>query len=554
MSFAQLALPTPFLDVLVELGYVNPSPIQEKAIPFLMEGQDLLGQAQTGTGKTAAFALPLLSKIELQKRSPQVLVLTPTRELAIQVSESFQSYAKYLKGFRVLPIYGGQSYTIQLKGLKSGVHVVVGTPGRLLDHLERGSLKFNDIRTVVLDEADEMLRMGFIEDVEKIVAQAPKNCQMAMFSATMPDQIRRITKLYLKNPKEIKIESKTTTVANVRQRYVLLSNEQKLDTLARFLEAEAHDGVLVFVRTKASTVVVAEQLEARGFAVSPLNGDLNQALRERTINRLKEKKVNIVVATDVAARGLDVEKLGLVVNYDIPQDAESYIHRIGRTGRAGCDGNTILFVTHKEKRLLRMIEIGTNQKIEQAQLPTSQDLEKKRASLFKDQILQTFAKQPLHYYSGVLEQVKQELNLSLEELAPVLLYLAQKDQPLQVKKSSFEQKPLNFEPVKTERTKEKYNSRPAQTEKFSKAKKPRLAEVDFDNYRLEVGKQHQIRVSDIVGAIANEVGIDSKFIGNIKLYDQHSTVELPKGMPKEIYQHLKKVYIRQNKMSMSLLS
>lgn len=546
-SFAQLSLPSSILDTLQELGYEIPTPIQEEAIPFILEGKDLIGQAQTGTGKTAAFALPLLAGLDLKRKSPQVLVLAPTRELAIQVAEAFQTYARHLEEFHVLPIYGGQGYEFQLKGLKRGTHVIVGTPGRVLDHLNRGSLKIGKLSAVVLDEADEMLRMGFIEDVEKIISDAPEDCQMTMFSATMPAAVKRIAKRYLKDPHEIKIASKTTTVESVDQRFLFVNNNQKVEALTRLLEVEEYDGVLIFVRTKSATVEVAEKLEARGFAASALNGDMNQSSRERTVNRLKEKKLDIVVATDVAARGLDVDRLSLVINYDVPYDIDSYVHRIGRTGRAGRGGKTILFLTPREKYLLRSIERATKQKIDPIQLPTNQDLERKRVNLFKEQIVHTFAHQPLNFFRERLDELKQELNVSLEELAPVLLYLAQKEQPLQVKESQPQIK-KHSKKESSKESKEK-KSRKGKTGKKRKS----ASDVEYVCYRLEVGVQHKVKTSDIVGAIANEVDIDGQYIGQIKIYDDYSTVELPKGMPKEILHHLRKVHVRKRKLNLSLL-
>ncbi|MBF0276481.1 MAG: DEAD/DEAH box helicase [SAR324 cluster bacterium] len=545
--FSDLSLPPSILKTLKNLGYEIPTPIQKESIPLLMNGRDLIGQAQTGTGKTAAFALPILSRLDVSQKSPQILVLTPTRELAIQVSEAFQAYARHLKGFHVLPVYGGQSYTIQLNGLKRGVHVVVGTPGRILDHLRRETLKIDELRTVVLDEADEMLNMGFIEDVEKIISGAPKTCQIAMFSATMPGPVRRIAKLYLKSPSEIKIESKTTTVESVEQRYLLLNNNQKLEALTRLLEVENYDGVLVFVRTKSATAEISEKLEARGFAAAALNGDMSQMLRERTVNHLKKRKLDIVVATDVAARGLDVDRLSLVINYDIPHDVEPYIHRIGRTGRAGREGKAILLVTPREKRLLRDIERATKQKIEPTQLPSSQEIGRKRAELFKERVLQTFANQPLHFFTEHLKELKKDLNMSLEELAPALLFLAQKDQSLQVEKSISE--------LKYAQKEESQESREKLSGKAKSLRKRKLpGNVKFDCYRVEVGKRHKARVGDIVGAIANEADIESQFIGNIRLYDDYSTVELPEGMPKEIFHLLKKTHIRQRKLNLRLLA
>jgi len=368
-GFGQLALAGPVLQALQEIGYESPSPIQAESIPHLLEGRDLFGQAQTGTGKTAAFALPLLSRLDLGLKQPQILVLTPTRELAIQVAEAFQAYARHLKGFHVVPIYGGQSMDTQLRQLRRGVHVVIGTPGRIMDHLRRKSLVLDSLRTLVLDEADEMLRMGFIDDVEWILEHTPAERQTALFSATMPDAIRRVAQKHLRDPREVRIKSGTTTVSTTKQRYWQVSGLHKLDALTRILEVEDFDAVLIFVRTKTETVALAEKLEARGFAAAALNGDMNQALRERTVEQLKNEKLDIVVATDVAARGLDVQRISLVFNYDIPCDTESYVHRIGRTGRAGRPGSAILFVSPREMRMLRAIEKATRQPIEAMHLP-----------------------------------------------------------------------------------------------------------------------------------------------------------------------------------------
>src|SRR3982751_909299 len=378
VSFNDLKLPQPLLDALRDVGYETPSPIQAATIPPLLEGRDMVGQAQTGTGKTAAFALPILARLDLSKTKPQALVLAPTRELAIQVAEAFQRYAAKLPGFHVLPIYGGQSYGPQLGGLRRGVHVVVGTPGRIIDHLERGSLDLSELTTLVLDEADEMLRMGFIDDVEAVLKKTPATRQIALFSATMQMPIRRIAQTYLRNPVEISIKSKTTTGANIRQRYWWVSGLHKLDALTRILEAESFDAMLVFTRTKQSTEELAEKLQARGFSAAAINGDIVQAQRERTIQQLRDGKLDILVATDVAARGLDVERISHVLNYDIPHDTEGYVHRIGRTGRAGRSGEAILFVTPREKRLLQTIERATRQPIEQMQLPTIQAVNDRR--------------------------------------------------------------------------------------------------------------------------------------------------------------------------------
>jgi len=352
-SFRDLALSEPVLRALADVGYESPSPIQAATIPVLLSGADMLGQAQTGTGKTAAFALPALSRIDLSGHEPQVLVLVPTRELALQVSEAFQRYAAHIKGFHVLPIYGGQSYQPQLNALRRGVHVVVGTPGRVIDHMNRGTLKLTGLTMLVLDEADEMLRMGFVDAVESILEQTPPRRQVALFSATLPAPIRRIAQKHLRSPVEVTIKSKTTTATNIRHRFWLVSGMHKLDALTRILEAETFDGMLVFTRTKHSTVELAEKLEARGFAAAPLNGDIPQQQRERTVARLKAGQIDILVATDVAARGLDVERIGHVVNYDVPYDTESYVHRVGRTGRAGRKGEAILFIAPRERNTPR---------------------------------------------------------------------------------------------------------------------------------------------------------------------------------------------------------
>jgi len=369
-TFSELDLAAPLVKVVTELGYESPLPIQAACIPPLLEGRDVLGLAQTGTGKTAAFALPLMSRIDLDNRSPQVIVLTPTRELALQVAEAFQKYARQLKGFHVLPIYGGQSYGFQFKQLNRGPHVIVGTPGRIQDHLDRGSLDLSGISCVVLDEADEMLRMGFVDEVEAIISKAPDDRQMALFSATMPPQIKRISKRYMKDPLEVRIETKTTTADNIEQVYMVVPNAAKFEALARILETESYDGILVFSRTRVGTTELTERLAARGFDVAALNGEMTQQARERTVKRLKNGKVDIVVATDVAARGLDVERISLVINYDIPGDAESYIHRIGRTGRVGRYGKAILFVNPRERRLLQFIERATRQPLKPMDMPS----------------------------------------------------------------------------------------------------------------------------------------------------------------------------------------
>jgi len=430
IAFAQLGLAPPVLQAVEEVGYESPSPIQAESIPPLLAGRDLLGMAQTGTGKTAAFALPLLSRLDLSLKQPQLLVLTPTRELAIQVAEAMQTYARYLPGFHILPVYGGQGMDVQLRQLRRGVHVVVGTPGRIQDHLRRATLKLDQLQALVLDEADEMLRMGFIEDVEQILEHTPAQKQVALFSATMPEAIKRVARNHLREPVEIRIEAKTTTVATITQRYWQVSGIHKLDALTRMLEVEDFDGMIIFVRTKNITVELAEKLEARGYSAAALNGDMNQQLREKTIDRLKRGSLDIVVATDVAARGLDVERISHVINYDIPYDTEAYVHRIGRTGRAGRKGEAILFVAPREQRMLRAIEKATGQKITAMQLPSREAIADRRVMAFKQLISDTLESQDLNYFEELIEGYQVEHNIGLSEVAAALAYLVQRERPL----------------------------------------------------------------------------------------------------------------------------
>lgn len=552
MSFAQLKLPEPLIRAVTELGYETPSPIQAAAIPKLLAGEDVLGQAQTGTGKTGAFALPLLARLDPSQNDPQILVLAPTRELAIQVAEAFQAYARYMPAFHVLPLYGGQSYTNQLKSLKRGSQVIVGTPGRILDHLDRGTLKLDKLRAIVLDEADEMLRMGFIDDVQTIMDATPPGRQVAMFSATMPSQIRAIAQKHLKNAEEIKIASKTSTVERISQRYVMLDANQKLDALTRLLEGEEYDASIIFVRTKSATEEIAEKLGARGYAVSCLNGDMNQANREQTIRRLKNSQIDIIVATDVAARGLDVERISLVVNYDIPYDSEAYVHRIGRTGRAGREGKAVLFVSPRERRLLRTIEHATKQPIEHMSLPTGQIIEQRRIKSFRAELAKTVENQDLTFFQGLINEWREQIDTTDIDLAAALLFLAQKEQPLNVANKFPE---IREPHARAERDSRGRNERPSRDRAERPDRGPRQRREmkgDFNTYRLEVGKEHGVRAGDIVGAIANEASIDSQFIGNIKLFDQFSTVELPANIPAEVFQHLKKVYVRKQKLNISI--
>ncbi len=568
-GFSELALDANVLRVLAEVGYEVPSPIQAATIPPLLAGRDVIGQAQTGTGKTAAFALPVLSRITMRPGKPQALVLAPTRELAIQVAEAFQKYATYLPGFQVLPIYGGQSYGPQLQGLKRGAQVIVGTPGRVIDHLDKGTLDLSELRFVVLDEADEMLRMGFIDDVEKLLQATPKDRQVALFSATMPAPIRRIAQTHLRDPVEVTIKNKTTTAANIRQRYWWVSGIHKLDALTRILEAESFDAMIVFARTKQATDELAGKLQARGFAAAAINGDIAQAQRERVIQQLKDGKLDILIATDVAARGLDVDRISHVLNYDIPHDTESYVHRIGRTGRAGRSGEAILFVTPRERNLLRAIERATRQPIEQMQLPTIEAVNDTRVNKFNQKISDTLASGELSLYQQLIEKYEQEHNVPAIEIAAALASIAQGSTPLLLapppKREYTERPPREFE----ERERRPHSSGegsqdrrpPRRDESFSDRRPPResgtrpmrahVTEHGKRTYRLEVGHEHGVKPGNIIGAIANEGGIEAQFIGRVSIRGEHSLIDLPEGMPTEVFQHLKKVWVTGQQLRIS---
>ncbi len=537
-TFQSLNLSKPVLKALDEVGYETPSPIQAEIIPYLLDGRDVLGQAQTGTGKTAAFALPLLTRINIKKAEPQVLVLAPTRELAIQVAEAFQRYASQIKGFHVLPIYGGQEYSTQLRQLKRGAHVIVGTPGRVMDHMRKGTLKLDALECLVLDEADEMLRMGFIDDVEWVLEQTPAQRQIALFSATMPSVIRKIAKNHLNNPAEVTIKVKTTTADTIRQRYWLVSGTHKLDALTRILESETFDGMIIFVRTKTATVELSEKLEARGYAASAINGDMSQALRERTITHLKNGKLDILIATDVAARGLDVERISHVVNYDIPYDTEAYVHRIGRTGRAGRTGDAILFVSPRERRLLSNIERATKQKVEVMELPSTELINNKRVAKFKQRITDTLAQEELSFYTQLIEQYQQEHDVSGVEIAAALSKLLQGDTPLLLKKQ-----PKQSPKSRPERDHDHADRRPGRDRKERRRSDSSGSQIEMESFRIEVGHSHGVKPGNIVGAIANETGLDGDHIAKIDIQENYSTVELPSGMPKELFMTLKKVRV-----------
>ena len=655
-GFAALELHAAVLRALTDVGYEMPTPIQAATIPPLLAGKDLLGQAQTGTGKTAAFALPVLSKIDLARAQPQALVLVPTRELAIQVAEAFQSYAAHLPNFHVLPIYGGQSYTPQIRGLKRGAHVIVATPGRVMDHMKRGTLDLSGMSFLVLDEADEMLQMGFIDDIEWILEQSPPTRQVALFSATLPPQIRRIAQKHLREPVEITIKSKTTTSANIRQRYWLVSGLHKLDALTRILEVESFDGMLIFVRTKLETVDLAERLQARGFDAAALNGDIHQQQRERTINALKAGEVDIVVATDVAARGLDVERVSHVVNYDVPYDSESYVHRIGRTGRAGRSGEAILFIAPRERNMLRIIERATRQPIEQMRLPSIADVNEQRVTKFKQRITEALAAGEGAAYRELVEQFESEQNIPAIEIAAALASLAQGGTPLllpekaegwaraeesgaqragrreereqtrrerraerfgdrgegRTERSGRPEREGRFVEARTDRDRRPEGSevheggagrterfeagadrerrpegsgvheggagvapsegtsgqgesrdfeRPARRdreERFEEREAPRKKRgpnnIAFETFRIEVGHVHGVKPGNIVGAIANEAGLEGRHIGQVDIHDDHSFVDLPEGMPKEIFRSLKKVVVLGQELHISYAS
>jgi ATP-dependent RNA helicase DeaD len=533
-TFADLGLSEAVLKGLADVGYESPSPIQAATIPVLLSGADILGQAQTGTGKTAAFALPILSKLDLAQKEPQALVLVPTRELAIQVAEAFQKYAAHLRGFHVMPIYGGQSYIPQLHALKRGTHVIVGTPGRVMDHLDRGTLSLKGVRFVVLDEADEMLQMGFVDAIDSILSQAPQERQVALFCATMAPQIKRIAQRHLRTPQEITIKSKTTTATDIRQRYWVVSGMHKLDALTRILEVESFDAMLVFVRTKQSTVELAEKLQARGFAAAALNGDLQQSQRERTVAQLKAGQIDILVATDVAARGLDVERIGHVVNFDVPYDTESYVHRIGRTGRAGRSGEAILFIAPRERNMLHAIERATRQPIETMTLPTIDDVNAKRVAKFKERIAGALTSEAAGTYRAVVEEFAHETGADIVDVAAALAQLAQGKTPLL----------LSAKRVAAEEERAPERARTHASE-HAPARRGRGSRFDpQEMYRLEVGSVHGVQPGNIVGAIANEARLDGSQINGIDIRGDHSFVRLPEDMPPAVLARLERVRVK----------
>ncbi|RKF20207.1 DEAD/DEAH box helicase [Alginatibacterium sediminis] len=580
LRFEDFSLPSEILKAIQDIGFETPSPIQEKTIPLLLDGDDVLGIAQTGTGKTAAFGLPLIARIDPKLNHPQMLVLAPTRELANQVAEALQSFSRNIAGLKVLPIYGGQDYGQQLRALKRGAHVIVGTPGRVIDHLDRGTLKIENLKSLVLDEADEMLRMGFIDDVERIMKDTPASRQTALFSATMPAQIQKLTKRYMNSPKEVKIESKTQTVSNISQHFWQVTRLGKMEALARLLEMQEGSATIVFARTKTATTEVAERLEARGFKVAALNGDMNQTMRERTIERLKSGSVDVVIATDVAARGLDVERIGLVVNFDIPYDSEAYVHRIGRTGRAGRSGKAVLFVGGREQRLLYTIERATKQKIEKLELPTTEQIEAMRLQRFEEELKTLAQGDDLAVYRTISEKLAADLEMDAFQLASLLLMKGQSKRPLIMpndpperlgsgNSSSQGDRPSRdrqsrgrdggrdggrFEGGRQRRESggRDGGERRPRRENSGEARAPRRdPNMEMEVYRIDAGREHGIQARHIVGAIANEAKISSQNIGHVKLFDDYSTVELPVGMPEGVQKHLNRSFICSRPMRMT---
>lgn len=618
-TFSELELSPAVLKAIEATGYETPSPIQAQTIPLLLQGRDVIGQAQTGTGKTAAFALPLLSKIDLNQKEPQALVLTPTRELAIQVAEAFQTYAASIPGFQVLPVYGGSDFRGQLLGLKRGTHVVVGTPGRVMDHMRRGTLTLSALKTLVLDEADEMLRMGFIDDVQWILEQTPPERQIALFSATMPPPIRKIAQQHLRSPEHVTIAMKTVSADTIRQRYWPVRGTHKLDALTRILEVEEFTAILIFVRTKTMAVELADKLSARGFAASALNGDMSQQLRETTVDKLRNGKLDILVATDVAARGLDVERISHVINYDIPHDVETYVHRIGRTGRAGREGDAILFVAPREQRMLGMIERATRKKIALLELPSTEVINDKRIARFMQRITDTLAQGDLTESMQLVERYQREHNVPALEIAAALAQLVQGDNPLLLEKraraelreeksarprvSDFAPRqrrerdqsidaeeavprkrrernevaamdgdavatpPRRERPSRSQQDAERVGREHEGRERVVREREDRgergerrmnpppdllgPTEAGKERFRIEVGHADNVKPGNIVGAIANEAGIDSKYIGRISIYDDFSVIDLPEGMPPKIFKHLQKVWVANKQLQIS---
>ncbi len=569
ISFESLELLPPVLKAVIDSGYTTPSEIQVQSIPHLLAGKDIIGQAQTGTGKTAAFALPILCNIELNLRKTQVLVLAPTRELAIQVAEAFQTYAKHLPKINIVPVYGGAPYSEQLRGLKKGAHIVVGTPGRVMDHIRKGSLNLSALQTLVLDEADEMLRMGFIDDVEWVLDQSPDSRQIALFSATMPTVIRRIAQKYLVEPELVKVATKTVTASTIRQRFWRVYGASKLDALTRILELEDHDAMLVFVNTKNMTLELADQLQTRGFACEALNGDIPQNNRERIVERLKRGRLDVLIATDVVARGLDVQRISHVINYDAPRDNESYVHRIGRTGRAGREGDAILFVSRRETRLLKSIEKSTKQPITEMEIPTVKKINELRVTRYKKTILSTIEKlqnsKDYEVFTKLINELHEQEGVDTVDIAAALARMANNNKSFLLNESEFKHL-KDKRPFKDDFDDRgsRPNSRRERGERGDRKKKAPpgskatplkgMPDIPMKRFRVEVGYDHGVKPGNIVGAIANEAGLDSKMIGQIEIFDGYSVVDLPDGMPKDVFQDLQKAWVCQQQLKITAFS
>ncbi len=562
LSFQDLGLNEKLLSVIESMGYQTPTPIQANTIPFVLQGRDVLGQAQTGTGKTAAFALPLLNNMDLtiQERMPQVLVLTPTRELAIQVAEAFETFSKNIAKLEVASIYGGQEYGRQIQALRRGVHVIVGTAGRVMDHMRKGTLKLDTLKALVLDEADEMLRMGFIDDVKWVLSHTPESCQRLLFSATMPRDVLDIVHEYLREPCKVQIKTKTATAKTIHQRFLVIKGLSKLDALDRILEIEDTDGVMVFVKTKTSTIEVADGLKARGHLAVAINGDMQQNQREYIIDQLKSSKINVLVATDVVARGLDVERISHVINYDLPQDNEAYVHRIGRTGRAGREGDAISLIYTRDLRQLRTLERMIRDTMEEMQLPGAKEITDKRIARFKHEVAEIIRHKDLTKFRALMQEFATEYGSEAEDMVAALAFLAQGDRQLFVKEIQVQE---------TGRTERGYGDRDGRRNeghgnhrddrsargsrergsRDARERNPRhSSDLEMTTYRIEVGRNDGVEPRNIVGAIANEAGINSRNIGHIKLFDQFSTVDLPSNTPKNVIEHLKKVWVAGKKL------
>lgn len=532
-GFEELGITGPVLAAIRGLGYETPSPIQAATIPTLLGGRDVVGMAQTGTGKTAAFALPVLERLDVSQKTPQALVLAPTRELALQVCEAFESYAAKMKGVHVLPVYGGQGYGVQLSALRRGVHVIVGTPGRIMDHLAKGTLDLSALKYLVLDEADEMLKMGFAEDVEQILAQTPAEKQVALFSATMPPQIRRLAQKYLRDAEEITVKSKTASSSNITQRYLVVSYQQKVDALTRILEVENFDGMIVFVRTKNETETLAEKLRARGYSAAAINGDVAQVQRERSVNQLKDGKLDILVATDVAARGLDVERISHVINYDIPTDTESYTHRIGRTGRAGRKGDAISFITPRERYLLKSIEKATRQAPTQMTLPSTDDVNTTRLARFDDGITAALAETArIEAFRDIVAHYVRNHDVPEGDVAAALAVVAQGKTPLLLDPAND---PLTAAVERDNRPRRDAD----RSDRPAREPRERRSRGDYTAYRIEVGRRHRVEPRQIVGALANEGGLGRDDFGAIAIKPDFSIVELPTNMSSAVLDKLK---------------